>query len=160
MLINAFLRFLEKIGRKRVIIDRTTAEPYLIRYYLFLKNRKSFPFNIFLHHFLSSDPGDLHDHPFSYFTIILKGGYWEWVPVYDSQNSIVGEEKIWRQPGHFRISKAHSFHRIEVDPAVSCWTIFITGPQIREWGFLTHKNWNSSTFNWIHNETYSVRKKQ
>ena len=40
------LRLLEKLGRKRTIYDREGKVPYLIRYYLFLKDRKNFPFNI------------------------------------------------------------------------------------------------------------------
>ena len=46
-----------------IINDRIDKEPYLERYYLFLRNRENFPFNIFLHKFLKSDSDDLHDHP-------------------------------------------------------------------------------------------------
>ena len=67
-------------GRHRVIMDRVNGEPYLERYYVFLKDRNRFPFNIFVHKFLKSDPDDVHDHPWPYFTIILKGGYYEWTP--------------------------------------------------------------------------------
>ena len=35
-------------GRKRVITDRSGKVPYLVRYYLFLKDRANFPFNITL----------------------------------------------------------------------------------------------------------------
>ena len=48
------LKLLEKMGRKRVIMDRLCDEPYLERYYLFLKERERFPFNIFLHKFLKA----------------------------------------------------------------------------------------------------------
>ena len=68
-------KFLTKIGRQRIILDRQSQEPYLERYYLFLKERKKFPFNIFLHKFLKSDPDDVHDHPWPYATLILRGGY-------------------------------------------------------------------------------------
>ena len=44
-----FLEWLDSIGRKRIIMDRICNEPLLTRYYLFLKDRKHFPFNIFLH---------------------------------------------------------------------------------------------------------------
>jgi hypothetical protein len=148
-------------------MDRESKEPYLVRYYLFLKDRKTFPFNIFLHQFLRSDPDDLHDHPWPYFTLILKGGYWEWVPIIDHSTDypdpvvapkepikIIGEKKVWRGPGHFRISRSESLHRIEVEPSVDCWTLFMPGPQIREWGFLTHRNWINTTFKWIQHEQY------
>ena len=58
-----FLKALDKLGRKRIIMDRVNNDPYLERYYLFLKDRKRFPFNIFLHKFLKGDPDDVHDHP-------------------------------------------------------------------------------------------------
>lgn len=142
-----FLNFLEKHDRKRVILDRGSEEPYLERYYLFLKERKKFPFNVFIHKFLKSDPDDVHDHPWPYATLILKGGYWEWVPQFDSNLNRVGEIAKWRGPGHFRICSANSFHRIEVDPTVDCWTLFIPGPQKREWGFMVKDKW-------INNEEY------
>lgn len=144
-------------------MDRESKEPYLVRYYLFLKDRKKFPFNLFIHNFLRSDPGDLHDHPFGYFTIILKGGYWEWIPKKNSyhtdDNRIIGEERVWRGPGHFRLSKATSYHRIDVEPGTDCWTLFMPGPQKREWGFLTHTEWNFDTFEWIRHDKYIVNKK-
>ena len=77
---------MQRFGRHRVIMDRQSDEPYLERYYVFLKDRTWFPFNIFVHKFLKSDRDHLHDHPWPYFTLILKGGYYEWVPYYDKDN--------------------------------------------------------------------------
>jgi hypothetical protein len=126
-----FLNLLERLGRKRIVMDREVNEPYLERYYLFLKDRNRFPFNIFLHKFLKGDPDDLHDHPWPYATLILKGGYWETTP----------EGRFWRGPGHFRLCKAKSFHRVELEPNVECWTIFMPGPKQREWGFDVNGKW-------------------
>ena len=128
---SKFLTWLEKRGRKRIVMDRVNNQPYLERYYLFLKDRKLFPFNIFLHKFLKGDPDDLHDHPWPYATFIVKGGYWEHTP----------DGKFWRGPGHFRICRANSLHRIELEPGVTCWTIFMPGPQQREWGFIYNGKW-------------------
>jgi len=150
--VNWFTGWLDRIGRKRIVLDRTSKEPYLERYYLFLKDRKWFPFNVFLHKFLKSDPDDVHDHPWPYATIILKGGYWEWTPKFDDRGDMVGESKHWRGAGHFRICKAESYHRIELVPNVTCWTMFMPGPQKREWGFLVKNHW-------IHNELYLESKK-
>lgn len=135
------LTVLDKIGRKRIVMDRVNNEPYLERYYLFLKDRKRFPFNVFLHRFLKSDPDDVHDHPWPYFTIILKGGYYEWIPVFNQQGKKVYEISKWCRPGHFRLCSAASFHRIELDPTVECWTLFMPGPQQRDWGFLVNNRW-------------------
>ena len=136
-----FLTMLERRGRKRIVMDRVSDEPYLERYYIFLKDRNHFPFNIFLHRFLKSDPDDVHDHPWPYATLILKGGYWEWVPVFDTVGRKIGEVQHWRKPGHFRTCRANSFHRIELDPNVTCWTLFMPGAKQRDWGFLVKDKW-------------------
>jgi hypothetical protein len=135
------LNFLERLGRKNVIMDRVNNEPYLERYYLFLKDRDRFPFNVFLHKFLKSDPDDVHDHPWPYATLILKGGYWEWQPVFNNLGQKIGETSVWRGAGSFRTSSATSYHRIELDPTVECWTLFMPGPKQREWGFLSKGKW-------------------
>lgn len=135
------LKFLDKIGRKRIVLDRQSNEPYLERYYLFLKDRKWFPFNVFLHKFLKSDPDDVHDHPWPYATLILKGGYYEWTPKFDADGKMIGEIRHWRGPGHCRVCRSTSYHRIELAKNVECWTLFMPGPQQREWGFLVKNNW-------------------
>lgn len=136
-----FLKLLERLGRKRIVMDRVNNEPYLERYYVFLKDRKWFPFNVFIHKFLKSDPDDVHDHPWPYATLILKGGYFEWTPVFSNEGNKIGEVCQWRGPGHFRVCRATSYHRIELDPSVTAWTLFMPGPQKRDWGFLVKNKW-------------------
>ena len=138
---------MQRLGRHRVIMDRQRDEPYLERYYVFLKDRTWFPFNIFVHKFLKSDPDHLHDHPWPYFTLILKGGYYEWVPYYDKDSDKMTEICKWRGPGHFRVCKATSYHRIDLNPEITAWTLFIPGPQKREWGFMVRNKW-------VHNTEY------
>ena len=78
-----FLKILEKLGRKRVVMDRGPshpeyhlAKPWTDRYYLLFRKRpKWFLFNIFINHIIDNDHGiGLHNHPFPYITIILSGG--------------------------------------------------------------------------------------
>jgi len=138
---DKFFKWMEQHDRKRIVLDRESNEPYLERYYLFLKDRKRFPFNVFLHKFLKSDPDDVHDHPWPYATLILKGGYWEWIPQFNKDGQKFSEVAHWRGPGHFRICSANSYHRIEIDLEVECWTLFMPGPQKREWGFLVKNKW-------------------
>ena len=128
---SKFLQLLEKIGRKRVIMDRHENQPYLTRYYLFLKDRKWFPFNIFLHNFHKGDLDDLHDHPWPFITFIIKGGYWEHTP----------NGRFWRGAGTVRFAGCYSLHRVELEPGVDVWTIFIPGPKLRDWGFLRKGEW-------------------
>ena len=146
------LNWLENHDRKRIIMDRQCNEPLLTRYYLFLKDRKRFPFNAFLHKFHKGDPGDVHDHPWPYFTLILKGGYYEYTPNFKN-GKMVGETKHWRGPGHWRVCSSGSYHRIELVPGITAWTLFMPGPQTREWGFLVKNKW-------IHNDNYLETRKQ
>ena len=139
---NAITSFLiwsmEKLNRRRIIKDRESNEDYLERYYLFLRDRKDFPFNIFLHKFLKSDPDELHDHPWDFITIILRGGYWEHTT----------KGKFWKKPFSIHYRKATDLHRIELDKKVNdVWTLFIPLRRKREWGFKTDKGW-------VHNEKY------
>jgi len=147
------LKLLERLGRKRIIMDRVDNEPYLERYYLFLKDRERFPFNIFLHKFLKGDPDDVHDHPWPYATLILAGGYYEWVLVFNTLGKKINEIKYWRGPGHFRICSPNSYHRIELKDGVTAWTLFMPGPQKRDWGFLVNDQW-------IQNEKYIAQRKE
>ena len=130
-----FTETLDSFGRKRIIKDRIDDEDYLERYYLFLKDIQTFPFNIFLHKFLKSDDEELHDHPWNFTTLILSCGYWEHTP----------EGKTWYGPGSVIRKKATDFHRLELDPAKSLgattWTLFIPGKRYRKWGFQTKDGW-------------------
>lgn len=133
------LRLLEKLGRKRIIYDREGRFPYMYRYYLIFPDKTTddekarlIPFNLMLHKICLSDPDDLHDHPWWYATLILKGGYWE----------ITQKGKFWRRPGHFRISSPQSLHRIEIpEGSDGSWSLFFRGPKIREWGFIQNGKW-------------------
>lgn len=134
-----FLNWLKRHGRHRIILDRNSNEPYLERYYLLFKDRKSwFPFNITLHKICKSDIPILHDHPWGYASLILKGGYIEHVP----------SNRFLRCPGSFRIRKAEDLHWLElINEETPCWTLFFMGKRRREWGFLKDGKW-------IHNEEY------
>jgi hypothetical protein len=127
--------------RKRTIYDREGLVPYLVRYYIFLKDRQNFPFNITLHKILVSDLDDLHDHPWNYATLILKGGYYEHTP----------EGKFWRGPGHFRYRKSTDLHRLELAKdengnELPCWSLFYMGKKVNDgkWGFVKDGKWVES----------------
>ena len=134
---NFFHKLFNKIGRYRLIPDRRTGADYMHRYYLFLKDRKWFPFNITLHKIVRSDDPVFHDHPWSYTTIVLKGGYWEHTPIFNSDGKIFSELIRWRGPGSIIMRKSNEFHWLEMDPEVGpATTLFFMGPQVREWGFM------------------------
>ena len=113
-------------SRKRLLLDRgpswpdyDKAEPFMIRYYLLFRRRpKWFPFNILIHKILKSDLGDLHDHYWSYITIILKGGYWE-----TNENGT-----FWRGPGYIGFRKASDRHSLKIPKDKPAWTLLLAGP--------------------------------
>ena len=150
---DRFLNWLDSKGRKRVIMDRIDNEPYLERYYVLFNTRQHTGFNVYLHKFLKGDPDDVHDHPWPYATFILAGGYYEWVPVFNTIGEKINEIRYWRGPGHFRICKPNSYHRVELKEGVTAWTLFMPGPHKRQWGFLVDNKW-------IHNDNYLASRKQ
>ena len=160
-------KLMDKLGRRRVITDRTGQIPYLIRYYLFLKERKNFPFNITLHKVLVSDEPVLHDHPWSWGAIILKGGYWEHIPLLnDDTGGVVGSTRVWRGPGSIRFRKADDLHWLELakdenGKEIPCTSIFFMGRKTKQWGFVRWVGGDTITergYKWIDNETYLAQK--
>ena len=122
-----FLKFLDTIGRKKLLLDRGQlhpeyhkAKPWMNRYYLLFKKRpRWFPFNILIHEMLDDDHGDgVHTHMCPYITIILRGGYWE----------TLKNGKHWRSPGYIGFRSANNLHRVDLKPGTKPLTIFIPGP--------------------------------
>ena len=122
-----FLKLLEKLGRKKIVLDRgkshpkfKQAKPWMNRYYVLLRHRpKWFPFNILIHEMLADDHGDgVHTHLCPYITIIIKGGYWETLKT----------GKYWRSPGYIGFRSANNLHRVDLKLGTKPMTIFIPGP--------------------------------
>lgn len=148
-----FHKLMIKLDRYRLIPDRVTGEDYLHRYYLFLKDRKWFPFNVTLHKIVKSDDPIFHDHPWPFMTIVLKGGYWEHTPIFDNDGTKLAEFQTWRGPGSIIMRKANEFHWLELDDnAGPASTLFFMGPQQRDWGFLVDKTKKKSQ--WIQWQYY------
>jgi hypothetical protein len=103
--------------------------PILLRWKLIPHNRF---LNVYLHKFVSSDfCRSMHDHPWASLSVILRGRYTEYTPA--NLRSVASEgDIVWRWATHV--------HRIEL-PWGECWTLFMTGPKTREWGFHTPGGW-------------------
>ena len=147
-----FHNLMNKLGRYRLIPDRRTGENYMHRYYLFLKDRTKFPFNVTLHKIVKSDDPIFHDHPWSYLTIVLKGGYWEHTPAFNSEGKMFAEFSQWRGPGSIICRKANEFHWLELEEGIPATTLFFMGPQKRDWGFLVDRT--KTKKQWIQWENY------
>ncbi len=133
---------------------------YLRRFFLW---RNHHGHSIYLHHILRSDDDpDPHDHPFDFTSIILRGGYfdqeWGFVPPsvdggpgnrYQKEGTPVFPGEIVRRP-------ASHIHRVILfskdygwdangsfvsGPPTPAWTLVITGPHFRHWGFIKEDRW-------------------
>jgi hypothetical protein len=143
---------MDKLGRYRLIPDRRTGADYMHRYYLFLKDRSWFPFNITLHKIVRSDDPIFHDHPWPYMTVVLKGGYYEHTPVFDNDGKKFAEFTRWCGPGTIIKRKANEMHWLELDGEQPVTTLFMMGPQQREWGFLVQAK--KGVHRWVKHEHY------
>ena len=109
--------------------------PYLLRWHL-LKSQRFL--SVYVHKMLRDDDDRaLHDHRSWTVSVILRGGYWEIVP--DESGVPIGlarQRRIWRGPGSVIVRRATQAHRLELPHAgARSWSLFITGPTQRVWGF-------------------------
>lgn len=108
-------------------------DPYMLRWHVIPRNPL---FNIYLHRFLRSDDDRaLHDHPWLNLSYLLEGEYTE----HTIEAGGVHVKTI-RKAGDWKFRTASSAHRIELH-AGPCWTLFITGPRLRRWGFHCPNGW-------------------
>jgi hypothetical protein len=123
-------------GREPDFVIGGRERPYLRRHWLLPRNRF---FNVYVHQFLRSDDDRaLHDHPWLFnASWLLAGEYTEHIPGglrFRKAGDVV--IRLWSAP-----------HRVELwDSIVTgepkpCWTVFVTGPRVREWGFHCPKGW-------------------
>lgn len=107
--------------------------PYMLRWWVIPRNRI---FNIYLHRFLRSDDDRaLHDHPWLNVSYLLDGTYTEWtIAAGGVQHARIAEA------GSIKFRRAVMAHRVELR-AGPCWSLFVTGPVIREWGFHCTAGW-------------------
>lgn len=108
-------------------------DPYMRRWWVIPRNRV---FNVYFHHFRHSDDDRaLHDHPWWNVSVLLAGRYVE--------HTIPAGGVNVRTPyraGDIKARGVRSAHRIELTDG-PCWTLFITGPVLRSWGFHCPQGW-------------------
>lgn len=136
--------------------------PYLTRKYLF----QSKHLNIYLHKFHRDDSDELHDHPWSFISIVLWNGYIEetflksptlygfekltyhvfqkmqYSPLYFKNKKelpLTHKKRIW--PGQVIFRKATHAHRVELINGKPAYTLLINFGYVRQWGFFTKNYW-------------------
>lgn len=126
-----YLQFFEKR-----IIHRREGIPYLIRWTLLGIGEDSRWFSIKIHNILVNDEECLHNHPWAFISIILKGSYTEFIkvepwsykfkvkykhgqpvswsdPVYSEKNGFNTQHKLFRR-GNILFRSAHWSHRLQL----------------------------------------------
>lgn len=117
-------------------------DDYLRRWFVIPRNRL---FNIYLHQFIRSDDDRaLHDHPWWNVSLLLDGSYVE-------HTIDAGGVHIRKRynAGDLKFRRAKSAHRVELDMVsdgtcsnqLATWSLFITGPRVRDWGFHCPSRW-------------------
>lgn len=135
-------------------------EPYLTRWILLTKKY----LHIYFHKFHRSDSPELHDHPWSFISIVLWRGYIEetfvkppklipyrftkffgertvekatFSPLY----GLLGTKKKRIYPGQILYRAATHAHRVELINGKPAYTLLINFGYIRQWGFFTKNCW-------------------
>lgn len=88
-------------------------------------------FGLYLHRFDRPDPrSTLHDHPWSFVSVVLRGGYVE--RRLNPLNMQVNEERRVRRAN---VMRTHDAHAITALLRVPTWTLLLVGPRRRAWGY-------------------------
>lgn len=117
---------------------------YLRRWWILPRNPV---FNLYLHQIVSSDDDKaLHCHPWFNLSLILRGSYIERLPRH--QNQVSGFDYVRgfyrdvpRPAGSLVFRLGHHRHRLILPANGECWTLFVTGPVYRRWGFHCRQGW-------------------
>lgn len=156
-----------KLYKERREIKFGDGSDYMIRWYIF----NSRNFSVKLHNILKSDHDCVHDHPWDFISIILKGGYIEHseIPLNFSARSPYREIylKVLEKEGYrinsikniedfkevvcvskiisrFSIIKRKAEHRHKLEIHQPCWSLVFNFKVKRKWGF-----WDKVK-GWIH----------
>jgi hypothetical protein len=101
-------------------------------------------FSIYIHGIYAPDQDKhLHNHPWDYKSLVLKGSYIE--------ETTVGTNIL--SPGTFTSRSGESYHKIKKLLTKSVYTLFIVTPVKRVWGYQVDGKW-------MHNEEYRKLKNQ
>ena len=127
---------------KRLRLRRGDGEVYLDRW-----GWRTRWFGIYLHRMTAPDPGvDLHDHPWPFVSLILRGGYIEERADVRTAHTAASFAESWPdhcERGHKITWMPGTIHRVRVDEChriiglrrVPTWTLVFTGRRYRNWGF-------------------------
>lgn len=134
-LAEVLFRILRRIAERRPpdFVIGQPGDDYMRRWHVWKRNPA---LNVYLHHFLRSDDDRaLHDHPWWNVSFLLHGSYIEHTIAPGGVN-----RRTQYQAGDLKFRRAKAAHRVELN-AGECWSLFLTGPRIRDWGFHCPAGW-------------------
>jgi hypothetical protein len=129
----------------RYVIDRDG--PYITR----LRIVQTPWFGIYLHRIHKPDQPIMHDHPWSFASLVLRGCYWERTAVGLAEAQMFAltngegrrlfrgklQKRGWLSIHRMRLAEFHTITHL----AGSVWTLVVVGPRRRDWGFATEHGW-------------------
>lgn len=94
-------------------------------------------FNVYIHKIARSDEeADAHNHPWKFWSLILKGGYTE--RLWD--NWAAGMTEVRRGLGSIAFRSTLAFHKITLHEGKPAWTLVVTGARRPDlWGYNTDR---------------------
>lgn len=137
----------ELAEREPDLIIAPDGVPYLYRWAVFREDKSAV---IYFHVQVKSDPErPLHDHPWDNTSIILSGGYNELLST-NPAGKIYDVQEFERKKGDMVFRKAEHSHRLILPEGIPyAMTLFITGPERKQWGFWTEPpNGRPAERNW------------
>lgn len=134
---------------KRVIGDKK--DPYLIRWIII----QTPWFSLYIHKLVRSDyERALHDHPWHFVSLVLRP-YSEEIATPRTTSLLLDWHKEKHHIGSLLFRRADHRHRVIIENLDKPgWTIVLTGPRVRKWGFWPkvlqdYDTWQEA-FKWCH----------
>lgn len=91
---------------------------------------------VYLHNLIGPDPDrDPHNHPWNARVLVLRGSYVQYI--------VTGPNQVRSQHIRWTNTLGAGYHRI-ISVRPNTWTLTLTGPVVRSWGFLrntVHIHW-------------------
>lgn len=120
-------------------------EIYLQRWWLVPRNDWM---NVYLHRMIRDDDAVLHDHSYWSLSLVLSDGLEElWLEKPDDVSRLwkgnIIDVAETRRPvqGDLVLRTPRMAHQLKVLPGTEPWTIFVTGPRVKSWGFYCKRGW-------------------
>jgi len=111
--------------------------PYLLRWVW----RLPFGMSLRLHYFVDDESRKMyyHCHPWWFLSLVLWGWYKEARPFIPDKTRRIGS-LVYRS--------RHDTHFISEVRDEGCWTLVLTGPKTKSWGFYRYHNWRDIIAEW------------